>query len=152
MSTTDSHERLRKSTVSPEVMAAKKPEKKSPRTFRKEEEWVEVPERKEPRKKEPKPRAKKRVSSRLARPVAVLIKLAEGVSYVTILRSLKSRVNPEGLGLTDQGMRETHSKVHLVKMRCAAKDRDRLGTVHHLVSRIQVEILDLEPTTEEAEV
>ena len=48
-------------------------------------------------------------------------------------------------------------------MRCAAKDRDRLdsafrdivrkqGTVRHLIPMIQVEIVDLDPTTEEVQV
>ena len=64
--------------------------------------------------------------------------------------------------ITVQGIRETRSKGLLVEIGCAAKDRDRLdsvfwdvvgeqGTVHHLVPIIQVKILDLDPTTEEAQ-
>ena len=73
--------------------------------------------RKELWKKEPKPGARKPERSRRARPEVVLVKHAEGVSYAIILRSLKSRVNPEELGVTVQGIRETRSRGYLVAIR-----------------------------------
>ena len=70
------------------------------------------------------------------------------MSYATILREL---------GTTVQGIRDTRSKDLLVEMKCSTKSRGRLktafeeavgasGTVRHLISRIEVEIADLEPT------
>ena len=77
----------------------KKSEKRT-RTSKKEEEWMEVPARKALQKKESKPGVRKLETSRHARTKAVLVKLAEEVSYGTILMSLKSKVNPEELGIT----------------------------------------------------
>ena len=160
-STPDFLKRSRKPTVSPQECVGKKPEEKRPKTSKKEKEWTELSG--SVRKKEPKPRAGKPERSRRARPEAVLVKPAEGVSYVTILRSLKSWVNSKERGIAVQGIRETRSKCLLVEMRCNAKDRYRLGsvfrdvvgeqcTVRHLVPMVQVEILDLDPTAEKAEV
>ena len=70
---------------------------------------------------------------------------------------------PKELGITVQGIRKTRSKDLLVEMRCAANNRDRLdsafrdvvgeqGTIRHLFPMLQVKILDLNPTTEKAEV
>ena len=39
----------------------------------------------------------------------------EGVSYALVLENLKSRVNPEELGVTIEGIRETRSKDLLVE-------------------------------------
>ena len=94
---------------------------------------------------------------RRARPEAVLIKPAEGMSYASILRELKKRVNPDELGATVQGIRETRSKDLLVELKCSIKSRRRpdtafkeavgdTGAVRHLISRIEVEITDPEPT------
>ena len=87
----------------------------------------------------------------------MLIKPAEGMSYASILRELKKRVNPDELGATVQGIREKRSKDLLVELKCSTKSRGRLdtafkeavgarGTVRHLIPRIEVEIADLEPT------
>ena len=95
-------------------------------------------------------------------PEAVLIKAAEGMSYASILRELKKRLNPDELGATVQGIRETRSKELLVELKCSTKSRERLdtafkevvgakGTVRHLIPRIEVEIADLEPTIEAIE-
>ena len=51
----------------------------------------------------------------------VLIKSAEEMSYATILRKLKKRVNPDELGATVQGIRETRSKDLIVKLKCSTK-------------------------------
>ena len=59
-----------------------------------------------------------------ARPKAVLIKPAEGMSYASILRKLKKRVNPDELGATVQGIRETRSKDLLVELKFSQKDRE----------------------------
>ena len=67
---------------------------------------MEVPARKDPRKKKPKPETRKSEWPKRARSEAVIIKPAEGVNYATILKHLKSRVNPEELGVTIGGIRE----------------------------------------------
>ena len=100
---------------------------------------------------------------RFARPEAVLIKPVEGMSYATILRELKKRVNPNELGATVQGIRKTRSKDLLAELKCSTKSRERLGTafkqvvgargtVCHLIPRIEVEIADLEPAIEAEDV
>ena len=100
---------------------------------------------------------------RRARQEVVLNKPAEGISYATILRELKKRVNPDELCATVQGIRETRSKDLLEKLKCSTKSRGRLdtafkevirarGTVRHLIPRIEVEIADLEPTIEAKDV
>ena len=87
------------------------------------------------------------------------MKAAKGMSYASILLELKKHVNPDELGATIQGIRETRSKDILEELECSKKDRGRLGTafkeaigasgsVHHLIPRIEVEIVDLEPSIE----
>ena len=158
-STPDTRKRRREQTVSPEVPVVTKPMEKRPKASKKEEEWVVVPSKKHLRKKREKKPCKTPEQPRRARPEAVLIKPAEGMSYATILRELKKRVNPDELGATVQGIREMRSKDLLVEMKCSAKSRGRLdtafkevigarGTVRHLIPRIEVEIVDLEPTIE----
>ena len=65
---------------------------------------------------------------RRARSEAVHIKPAEGMSYATILRDLKKRVNPDELGTTVQGIRETRPKDLLVELRCPKEGRARLDS------------------------
>ena len=48
------------------------------------------------------------------------------MSYASILRDLKKRVNPDELGATVQGIRETRSKDLLVELKCSTKSRGRL--------------------------
>ena len=78
------------------------------------------------------------------------------MSYASILRALKNRVNPDKLGATVQGIREMRSKDLLVQLKCSKKDRGWLyatvkeavgasGAICHLIPRIEVEIDDLEP-------
>ena len=43
----------------------------------------------------------------MARSVVVIIKPAEGLSYMAILKNMKSRVNPGELGVKVGGSRET---------------------------------------------
>ena len=50
-STPDTRKRHREPTMSPEVSVVKKPAKKRPKASNKEEEWVEVPSRKNLQKK-----------------------------------------------------------------------------------------------------
>ena len=124
---------------------------------------MEVPNRKDLRKKKKREKKLSRTQekSRRLRPEAVLIKTAEGMSYASILRRLKKRVNPDELGATAQGIRETRSKDLIVELKCSKKDRERLdtvlkesvgasGTVRHLIPRIEVEIADLDLDVEEA--
>ena len=164
-STPDTRKKPRESTASPEVSAAKKPTEKRPKASNKEKEWVEVPERKDLRKKKKQEKKLSRTQEkpRRARPEAVLIKPAEGMSYASILRGLKKRVNPDELGATVQGIRETRSKELIVELKCSKKDRERLdiafreavgasGTVRHLIPRIEVEIADLDPSIEARDV
>ena len=54
-STPETRKWIREPTVSPEVMAAKEPEEKRPRTSKQSEKWVDVLARKDLRKKKPKP-------------------------------------------------------------------------------------------------
>ena len=158
-STSDMRKRLRETTASPEETKTKKPAEKRLKASNKEEQWVEVPNRKDLRKKKVKKPTRTPERPRRPRPEAVLIKPAEGMSYTSILRELKKRFNPDELGATDQRIRETRSKDLLVKLKCFTKSRGRLetvfkeaigarGTVRHLIPRIQVEIADLEPTIE----
>ena len=66
------------------------------------------------------------------------------MSYATLLRDLKKRVNPDELGVTVQGLRETRSKDLLVELKCFKEDRGRIdtafneavgasGTIRHLI-------------------
>ena len=93
----------------------------------------------------------------------MLIKPVEGMSYASILRELKKRVNPDELGATVQGIRKMRSKDLLVEIKCSKKDRERLetafkervgasGAVCHLIPRIEVEITDLDPSIEAGDV
>ena len=66
-----------------------KPVEKRPKASNKEEEWVEVPKKKDLRKRKGKKSSKTPEKPRRARPEAVLIKPAEGMSYASILRELK---------------------------------------------------------------
>ena len=50
------------------------------------------------------------------------------MSYATILRELKKRVDPDELSATVQGIRETRSNDLLVEIKCFAKSRGRLDT------------------------
>ena len=109
---------------------------------------MQVPIRKNPQKKKLKKKdVKAPERSGRPRPEAVLIKPAEGMSYASILRDLKRCVNPDELGVTVQGIRETRSKDLLVRLNCPKEVRGRLnsafqqaigvsGTVRHLVPRI----------------
>ena len=156
-STPDTRKRRREPTVSPEVLVVTKPMEKRPKASKNKEEWVAVPSKKDLRKKRGKKPSKTSEQPRRARPEAVLIKPAEGMSYATILRERKMRVNSDELGATVQGIRDTRSKDLLVEIKCSAKSRGRLGTafkevigargtVRQPIARIEVEIVDLEPT------
>ena len=90
---------------------------KRPKASKKEEEWVVVPRKKDLRKKKGKKPSNTPEQPRHARSEAVLIKPAEEMSYATILRELKKRVNPDELGATVQGIRETRSKDFLVELK-----------------------------------
>ena len=96
----DTRKRLREPTVSSEVSAASKPAEKRPKVSNKEEEWMEVANKKDLRKKKGKKPTKIPERPRRPRPEAVLIKPADGTSYASILRELKKRVNPDELGAT----------------------------------------------------
>ena len=83
--------------------------------------------------------------------------------YDSILRELKKGVNPDELGATVQGIKETRWKDLLMELKCSEKDRGRLDTafkealgaseaVRHLIPRIEVEVTDLESRIEAADV
>ena len=147
------------------MSAATKLAEKRPRASNKKKECVEAPNRKDLRNNKSK---EKKLSttpekSRFVRPEAVINKPAEGMSYSSILPELKKRVNPDELGATVQGIRETRSKDLLVELKCSTKSRKKIdnafkevvgarGTVHHLIPRIKVEIADREPTIEAEDV
>ena len=96
-STSITRKRRREPTVSPEVPVVTKPMEKRPRASKKEEEWVVVSRKKDLRKKKVKKPSNTPERPRHARSEAVLIKPAERMSYATILRELKKRVNPDEL-------------------------------------------------------
>ena len=147
-STPETRKRVRELTASPEVSVAKKPAEKRPKASNKEEEYVEVLTRKnlQKRKRKKARRTPKRHSH--ARPEAVLMKPVATIQSYGISRSASTLINK---GAKVQGIRETHSKHLLVKLKCSKKDRERLdtafkeavginGAVCHLISRIEVEI------------
>ena len=138
-STPDTRKRVRKPNASPEVSAAKKRAEKRPKASNKEEKWVEVPKKKDLRKRKGKKPSKTPEKHRRARPEAVLIKRAEGVNHASILRELKKRVNPDELGATVQGIRETRSKDLLVELKCSTKQsvNPRI-TSYVLFSRVSI--------------
>ena len=94
-STPDTRKRDREPTASPKVSAAKKPAEKRPEASNKEEEWVEVPKKKDLQTRKRKKPSKSPEKPRRARVEAVLIKPAEAMSYASILRELKKRVNSD---------------------------------------------------------
>ena len=112
-------------------MAAKKPKEKRPRASKQPQEWVEGPLREDLRKKKPKTATRERERPKRARSEAVLVKPSEGVSYAAILKNLKSRVNPEELGIKIGGIRDTRTKDLLVEVNTLSTSpvlRDRHGT------------------------
>ena len=84
-STPDTRKRLREPTASPEETNIKKPVEKRPKASNKEEEWVEVPNKKDLRKKKVNKPTRTPERPRRPRPEAVLRKPAEGMSYATLL-------------------------------------------------------------------
>ena len=83
------------------------------------------------------------------------------MSYASILCKLKKRVNPDELGATVQGIRETRSIDLLVELKLFKKGRARLdtafkeavvaiGVLRHLIPWIK--IADLEPSIEAEDV
>ena len=98
-----------------------KPMKKRPKASKKEEEWVVVPRKKDLRKKKEKKPSKMPEKPGRARSEAVLIKPAGEMSYTTILHGLKKCVNPDELGATVQGIKETRSKDLLLELKCSTK-------------------------------
>ena len=81
------------------------------------------------------------------------------MSYATILKDLKKHVKPDELGFTVHGIREVRSKDLLIELKCSKEGRGRLNTtlkevigasetVCHLIPRIGVEIVDIEPSIE----
>ena len=87
---------------------------------------MKVPARKDYREKKDQAGDKKTERPRRACSETVLIKLLEGVSYAAILKNRKSRVNPEELGVTIGGIRESRSKDLLDEVKCAVKHKGRL--------------------------
>ena len=94
---------------------------------------------------------------RRVRLAAVLIKPVEGMSYPSILRDLKKRVNSDELATTVKGISQTCSKDLLVELRYSKEGRGQLdaafkeaigvnGTVRHLIPPIEVKTKDLEPS------
>ena len=105
---------------------------KRPKASTKEEEWVEVPARKNLRKKKPKPETKKPEWPKRARPEVALIKHAEGVNNAAILKGLKKCVKPDELSVTVQRIRETRSEDLLVELKCSKEVIARHVPVHVL--------------------
>ena len=105
-----------------------------------------------------KPEAKKPEWPRRTCPEEVLIKLAERVSYTSILKDLMKRVKPKELGITAQGIRETCSKDLLVNLKISKEGRGWLystfkevigasGSVRHIIPSIEAENADIDLNT-----
>ena len=73
-----------------------------------------------------------------------------------MLKDLEKRVKPKQLGLTVQGIRESHFKDLLVELKCSAENRERLnsafyevvgasGSVRHLIPMIELEVSGIGP-------
>ena len=149
-STPNPRKQPRGPTESPEKSATGKPEEKRPKALKQSEEWVKVPIKKNLCKKKPKPVPRKPERSKRASSKAVVIKPSKGVRCAAIMKNLKSRVNPEELGVVIGGIRETRTKDLLVEVKCTAKDRGRLDFAFRHV--VEVENLDIDPTAEADEV
>ena len=80
--------------------AARKPDETRLNASTNEEEWVEVPTRKNLRRRKPKPESEKQERPRPTHPETVVIKPAVGVSYAAILKNLKKRIKTDKLGVT----------------------------------------------------
>ena len=89
---------------------------------------MEAQTRKKASKSKSKPVTRKIEQRRHARLKAVLIKLAKGVSYPSILKDLKKWVKPKELSVTVQGIRKTRSKDLLMEVKYAAKDKERIDS------------------------
>ena len=85
-STPDTHKRLRESTASPEVPAAKKPAEKRPRASKKEKKWVEVPNRKDLRNKKKKEKKLSTTPQKSCRAKTPSLSLGRGVTAGTAVR------------------------------------------------------------------
>ena len=84
------------------------------------------------------------------------------MSYAVILKHLKNHIKPDELGVTVQNIRKTRSK-DLVKLKYSKKSRRSLNSafkeviganesIRHLISRIEVENADIDPSTEAEDV
>ena len=122
-STPDPRKRLREPTESPEESAARKPEEKWPKASKQPVECIKVPVNKDPCKKKTKLASKKPERPKRVHSELVQIKCTESVSNAAFLKNLKSRVNPEELGVKIGGIRETRTKNLVVEVKCAAEDR-----------------------------
>ena len=78
------------------------------------------------------------------------------MSCASILRELKERVNPDELGATARGIRETRSKDLLVQLKYSKRDKGRLDTAFKeeigAIPRIEFKVADLEPRVEAEDV
>ena len=85
--------------IAPKTVVSSTPDlKKRPKTSTKQEEWVDVPTRKNLRQQQHKLEAKKPEWPKRVRPEAVLVKPAKRVSYAAILKDLMEQVKPKKLG------------------------------------------------------
>lgn len=155
--------REREATVSPQETAAKRPFTKKLKTCA--SGAGETPRKKQEQKAKPppdKPAAKKEILRR-ARPEAILVKPAQGQSYAQVLKDLKCKIKPDTLGVKIKGVRQTRSGDVLIEVKSEGEGRSKLssairgavgeaGYVRELVPRTEVEILDLDETTEEGEI
>ena len=118
---------------------------------------------KEPPKEKIIPEAKKLERPRRARSEVVLVKPAERVSYAAFLKELRKHVKPVELSVIIHGIRKRRSKDLLGKLEYSKEDRGWpdsaikeiiIGSrsVRHLISKIEVEIANIEPSTEAKDV
>lgn len=97
------------------------------------------------------------------RPEAILISLIEGKKYADVLRDIKANVKPDDMGIKVSSIRETRKGGILVELSAKPEDKSRFssalkaavgekGKVRSLVPRAEVDIRDLDPTTEKEEI
>lgn len=101
--------------------------------------------------------------NRRKRPEAVLIKPTQGTSYADVLKSIRSQVNPDEMGVKVKAVRQTRAGDILVELRATSEAKaifgtavrgaiGRSGEVRSLVPKAQVDIGDIDSATDEAEV
>lgn len=130
-----------------------------------ETEWKEVGRRGEKKNKkkmkEGEGATKRQIKRRL--PEAVAVKINNEMSYANVLRQLKTKVDPDKMGLQVSGIRKTRAGEILIELKNGSGKAEELrtnvaaalgdgATVRTLDRTVSLVVKDLDGATEEAEV